>query len=332
MTQNQAFKAVKTSRTCLVVMYHYVRDSAATPFPGIRALAPSLFEQQLDWLQAEHTPIDLGTLIASLDGRHELPPRAALLTFDDGFTDHFDTVFPVLRRRGLSGTFFVAENACLGTDVLNVHKTHFLLAHLGADAFGHEVQAEGARLAESPRTAAVFGPDQWDHADERRVKHLLNYELPVADATRVLDRLFRQHLGSPEAFARRLYLQPEMIRVMAAAGMTFGYHTRSHRMLSRLSAAEQEDELRPGLAWIRALTGQADVPFCYPWGGRETYTADTVRLLAELGYSVAFNTVRQQVDTSADRRYELPRLDTRDLPPHTRIDEAAAVAAEGEGA
>jgi peptidoglycan/xylan/chitin deacetylase (PgdA/CDA1 family) len=314
-------------------MYHYVRDSAATAFPGIRALAPALFERQLDWLQAEHTPIDLAALTAALDGRRELPPRAALLTFDDGFTDHFETVFPVLRRRGLSGTFFVAENACLGHDVLNVHKTHFLLARLGADAFGHEVQAEGARLAESPRTAAVFGLDRWEHADERRVKHLLNYELPVADATRVLDRLFRQHLGSPEAFARRLYLQPEMIRAMSEGGMSFGYHTRSHRMLSRLSAAEQEDELRPGPAWIRALTGQADVPFCYPWGGRETYTTDTVRLLADLGYSMAFNTVRRQVDTSADGRYELPRLDTRDLPPHTSSDEAAAVAAaEGEGA
>jgi peptidoglycan/xylan/chitin deacetylase (PgdA/CDA1 family) len=314
-------------------MYHYVRDSAATPFPGIRALAPALFERQLDWLQDEHTPIDLATLTAAIDGRRELPPRAALLTFDDGFTDHFETVFPALRRRGLSGTFFVAENACLRHELLNVHKTHFLLARLGADAFGHEVQAEGARLAESPRTAAVFGLDQWEHADERRIKHLLNYELPVPDATRVLDRLFRHHLGSPEAFARGLYLQPEMIRLMAAEGMTFGYHTRSHRMLSRLSTAEQEDELRPGPAWIRALTGQADVPFCYPWGGRETYTAETVRLLAELGYSVAFNTVRRQVDTSADGRYEVPRLDTRDLPPHTSSDEAAAVAAaEGEGA
>ena len=57
------------------------------------------------------------------------------------------------------------------------------------------------------------------------------------------------------------------------------------------------------------------------------------RLLADLGYSVAFNTVRQQVDTSGDGRYELPRLDTRDLPPHTTSDEAASVAAaEGEGA
>ena len=64
----------------------------------------------------------------------------------------------------------------------------------------------------------------------------------------------------------------------------------------------------------------------------ETYTPDTVRLLAELGYSVAFNTVRRRVDTASVRRYELPRLDTRDLPPHTSGDEAAAMAAaEGEG-
>jgi peptidoglycan/xylan/chitin deacetylase (PgdA/CDA1 family) len=108
-----------------------------------------------------------------------------------------------------------------------------------------------------------------------------------------------------------------MIAEMAAAGMTFGYHTRSHRMLSRLSAREQAQELSDGVAWIRTLTGQAEVPFCYPWGGPNTYTADTLRLLEELGYSGAFNTVRRSALVGRDGRFEVPRLDTRDLPPYT---------------
>lgn len=88
-------------------------------------------------------------------------------------------------------------------------------------------------------------------------------------------------------------------------------------MLARLSPGEQEDELRPGVAWIRALTGQATVPFCYPWGGPHTYTRETLRILRESGYSLAFNTVRRRVKPGRENRYELPRVDTRDLPPYT---------------
>ena len=339
-----------TGHTCLVVMYHYVRDSAATPFPAIRALPPALFEQQLDWLQRHYRVIGLEEFEQALDGRTPLPENAALLTFDDGFVDHHATVLPILRQRGLSGVFFIASDACgPARRVLGVHKTHVLLADLGADAFGKAVLAEcelaltedaapahtgnegshrsaAAVAAGESRRARVFGSDRWEHADERAIKDLLNYELPFDDAERVLDTLFARHIGSQDAFARELYLSEAMIAEMAAAGMVFGFHTRSHRMLSRLTAREQEAELADGVSWIRTLTGQSRVPFCYPWGGPRTYTQNTLAILDRRGYSVAFNTVRRRVDTARDGRFELPRVDTRDLPPYTTGEPAPAAA------
>jgi len=314
-----------TTRTCLVVMYHYVRDSAATAFPNIRAMTPSFFDRQLDWLQAHYAPIGLDTFAAAVDGRADLPGNAALLTFDDGFVDHHDTVFPMLRARGLTGTFFLSQDACQALDVLNVHKTHFLLARLGADAFGREVLAEGA-VRHAPSNGAVFGAEQWEIPDERAIKHLLNYDLPLDVATDVLDRLFRRHIGAPEAFARTLYLDAAQVRTMSAGGMTFGYHTRSHQMLSRLDVSRQREELEAGVTWVRELTGQREVSFCYPWGGPGTYTADTVDLLGSLGYSMAFCTVRRRANTATDGRFEVPRLDTRDLPPYTSGDTGSVAA------
>lgn len=316
------------SDSCLVVMYHYVRDSASTPFPDIRALAPALFEQQLAWLQREYQLIALADLEAALDGGRRLPTRAALLTFDDGFVDHYDVVLPLLRERGLSGVFFLSQDACGESPrLLPVHKTHFLLARLGAEAFNRAVLAECRAMHALPNGGpGVFGPDQWEEADDRAIKHLINYELPFDEADRVLEQLFAAHIGDSASFARRLYLSAPQMQAMAEAGMTLGYHTRSHRMLSRLPAAEQEHELRSGVAWIGALTGQARVPFCYPWGGPQTYTRDTVRILAEAGYSLAFNTVRRKLAVGLDGRFELPRFDTRDLPPYTG-GEADALAA-----
>ncbi len=321
--------------TCMVVMYHYVRDSAATALPAIRALHPALFEQQLDWLEREYRLITLNDLEEALDRGKTLPPNAALLTFDDGFVDHYVAALPLLSRRGLSGVFFLVHDACGPSPrVLGVHKAHVLLAHLGADAFAKAVlqECEPVLAGADGAGARVFGADRWEQADERAIKNLLHFELPLAEADRVLDTLFARHIGPEEAFARELYLREPMIAEMARAGMTFGYHTRSHRMLSRLTSGDQESELRDGAAWIRALTGQVRVPFCYPWGGPKTYTCDTRRILAAAGYSAAFNTVRRRIEIGRDGRFELPRLDTRDLPPHTGAEPAPASSAAAEEA
>ena len=318
------------SASCLVVMYHYVRDAASTAFPGIRALSPERFERQLDWLQANYEIVDLARLDAALNGGSPLPPASALLTFDDGLVDHYEAVFPILRDRGLSGVFFVSHGASgPAPQLLGVHKTQFLLAALGGSALARAVLAECELAPGSGNGAgrAVFGADTWEDADDRAVKQLLNYELPFADADRVLNALVSRHLGDAAAMARSLYLDAGMIGEMVRGGMTFGYHTRSHRMLSRLESDAQVAEIAPGVAWIRELTGQAGVPFCYPWGGPQTYTADTVRILADSGYSLAFNTVRRRLQVGVDGRFEIPRFDTRDLPPHTSGEAAASAPA-----
>jgi peptidoglycan/xylan/chitin deacetylase (PgdA/CDA1 family) len=313
-----AMPEVSANHSCLAVMYHYVRDTAATAFPDIRSLDPVLFARQLDWLQAHYSLIDLAALERAIAGESLLPASAALLTFDDGFVDHYETVFPELRRRGLTGVFFVSGSAC-GPDprLLAVHKTHFLLAQLGAQPFAEAVLAECGAHARVSTPGAIFGTDRWEAADDQMIKHLLNYELPFEDAEQVLEALFTRHIGTSAAFARGLYLDERMIEEMARGGMLFGYHTRTHRMLSRLSAADQRIELEAGVAWLRQLTGQAGVPFCYPWGGPQTYTPETVRILGECGYSLAFNTVRRRLSVDRDHRFELPRFDTRDLPPYT---------------
>ena len=74
----------------------------------------------------------------------------------------------------------------------------------------------------------------------------------------------------------------------------------------RLSNAEYNNT-------IRDLTGQDAVSFCYPYGFTHTYNVDTLQVLGECGYSMAFNTVRREALIGVEPRYELPRFDTRDV-------------------
>jgi len=202
--------------------------------------------------------------------------------------------------------------------VLSVHKTHFLIEKLGAERFGASVRdLLAGGVAPSGRTIERR-PEGYRYdtaAPHVDIKHLLNYELPYDEADAILSSLFARHLGDEELFARSLYLSPEMIREMAAAGMTFGFHTERHRVLARLSACEQRAELARGRDRIQALTGQQSVPFCYPYGHLHTFNDDTLSLLRDSGYGTAFTTVRCDIDLAAADHLQLPRYDTRDLPP-----------------
>jgi peptidoglycan/xylan/chitin deacetylase (PgdA/CDA1 family) len=304
------------THACAVVMYHYVRDVGATAFPRINALAPADFDRQLDWLLATRRVIPYRDFEATVLARRGFEDPTALLTFDDGFVDHHETAFERLRKRGLTGVFFLAGAALADPPaLLNVHKTHFALASLGAEAFAAEVRRAVDRAEVAVPAGRLEGVYRYDEGRDVDVKRLLNYELPPDTADRVLDEVFRRHVGEPAAFASRLYLSHEMIREMAAAGMTFGFHTEHHRVLSRLPPSGQRAEVAGGVQAIRRLTGQISVPFCYPYGHRHTYDTTTLEAVADAGYALAFTAVRAAARPEQQGRFELPRLDTRDLPP-----------------
>jgi peptidoglycan/xylan/chitin deacetylase (PgdA/CDA1 family) len=306
-----------TPSGCRIVFYHYVRDVELTPYPGIRALSTAGFQAQLDWLGARFDIVAGSAFERAVQAGQGFDRPTALLTFDDGFADHYTNVFPALVSRGVGGIFFLAGAALeLRPRLLNVHKTHFLLSELGAgrfaDAVGEALESEGVRV--EARDAAHEGTYRYDEAPDVRIKRILNYEAPYPVADRVLSALFERHVGDAEDFARTLYLTRAQAAEMAASGMTFGFHTETHPVLSRLDRQEQRMELRDGVRLIQNLTNQRAVPFCYPYGFTHTYNADTLQVLEECGYSMAFNTARRDAMIGTDPRFELPRFDTRDIP------------------
>ena len=67
-------------------------------------------------------------LIESVKNNLKLPSKALLLTFDDGYADHFNNVFPVLKEYNIQGSFYIPAKTVIDHQVLDVNKLHFILA------------------------------------------------------------------------------------------------------------------------------------------------------------------------------------------------------------
>jgi peptidoglycan/xylan/chitin deacetylase (PgdA/CDA1 family) len=91
-------------------MYHHI-DNAPPGANAIRqdlSVSPKNFEEQLHYLQREgYQTISLNDLALHLAVGAPLPAKPIILTFDDGYVDAYTHAFPILRRAGYTGTFFV---------------------------------------------------------------------------------------------------------------------------------------------------------------------------------------------------------------------------------
>ena len=94
----------RPSRDLCVLMYHKVND-----VEGNSVTVPAgLFGEQMAQLgELGYTPVSLDDVIAYYLEGAPLPPRAVLITFDDGYRDNLDNAVPVLRRHGYPAVLFV---------------------------------------------------------------------------------------------------------------------------------------------------------------------------------------------------------------------------------
>ena len=94
-----------------ILMYHHVQPidfRQAGAFTSSLTLPPGAFEQQLRYLKERGiATVSMNDLVQYLKGREDLPARSVVLTFDDGYRDNYQYVFPLLMRYGLVGTFYV---------------------------------------------------------------------------------------------------------------------------------------------------------------------------------------------------------------------------------
>ncbi|MFH1144929.1 MAG: polysaccharide deacetylase family protein [Candidatus Eisenbacteria bacterium] len=306
----------------IVVMYHYVRDLERSRFPAIKGLTVEKFRGQIDYLGRHARFVRVEDVLAALRGEtRDFPPLAALLTFDDGYSDHFRYVFPILDERGIQGCFFPPLRSVRDRAVLDVNKIHFALAACdGAGTLAAyclqriDWLREEYGLDSGEHYLATYAhASRFDDAETIFVKRLLQRGLPEAARARIADELFRRFVTTDEAaFAEELYLSPDQVKTMRRAGMYFGAHGVSHRWLDSLDREEQRDELRGSREMLAELGyGRNEWIVGYPFGGFNDTTLEVAR---EEGFSAGFTIEARIAAIGREDALRIPRLDTADLP------------------
>lgn len=308
------------SRQLTIVMYHFVRDLKRSRYPAIKGLTTSRFIGQIDYLSSRYHFVTIEDCLQTLQENTPLPPNAALLTFDDGYIDHFTTVFPILNARGIQGAFFPPSRAITQNKVLGVNKIHFILAAANPlELKENFIQALDEHRGEfnladtGDYLERLNLPNRFDPPEVNFIKRMLQRELPESLRERLADQFFKQYVASNEAaFARELYMDEPQLKCMIRNGMYVGSHGHGHFWMNTLSPAKQQQDLELSLDFLEQIGAPTrNWVMSYPYGA---YNASLIDIVRQHNGSLGLTTEVKVAEITPDSAFTLPRLDTNDLP------------------
>src|SRR6478752_208823 len=101
-------------QTAQVIIFCYHRLVDKIRYPGTE-ITPAAFEAQMKELKDRGiTVISLQDLLAWKRGEKNIPPRAAVVTFDDGWKSQYEVAWPIMKKYGYPFTLFIYTEGVRG--------------------------------------------------------------------------------------------------------------------------------------------------------------------------------------------------------------------------
>jgi peptidoglycan/xylan/chitin deacetylase (PgdA/CDA1 family) len=263
LPRTAALRLARARNRSLVLVYHRIAPEGPAAHEVVRSMVPALFARQLQMLAELGDIVPLARL---LEGPHAGPGPRFAITFDDDHPSHQRWALPVLNAQRLHATFFLSGRA---------------LRRLGPywwSVIEQSIRARG--LSHTCRLLGVEG------STPRELAYAVQGSALVEQIPHLLPPLDEQPMPAAE------------IRALADAGMTIGFHTMRHQVMTRLSGPALEAALVEGRTELAAAAGTRLDLLAYPHGLADPRVA---RAAEHAGFRAAFTTRARAIASDSDR-------------------------------
>ena len=274
-----------------ILIFHRVLPAPDPLFPD--EVDARRFDELLRWFSAWLNVLPLDEAVRRLK-EGSLPPRAAAITFDDGYADNRTVALPLLQKHKLSATFFIATGFLDGGRMWNDSIIESVRAtnssHLGCETAGISPLAVGT-LDEKRAALSTLIP---------KIKHL-----PAAQRADAVSEIAE---SAGAVLPGDLMMTSTQVKELRAAGMVVGAHTVNHPILARLDQQSAREEIATSKDMLDAILGKKVSLFAYPNGKFQTdYRHEHVEMVRGLGFDAAVATNWGAAGQSCDP-FQLPRF------------------------
>jgi peptidoglycan/xylan/chitin deacetylase (PgdA/CDA1 family) len=288
-----------------ILMYHSVLEDPRTVADSLGGVVHSraIFEGQMELLAREFHPVSLDRVSRFVRGEEDLPERAVVVTFDDGYVDNFELAMPILDRMGVPAAFYVTVDCVENRRLPWPSRLRFSFRKTARREWKDEAaevwsldgerERDTAYLAACDRVATLAG------AEQERVVSAVEFELGAALPAEVGD----------------LMMTWEQVRELARHGHIVGSHTMIHPNLAHVGVEDVRRELVQSKRRMEAQINMKVVHFSYPCPALSpNWTEQTTEESQRAGYETAVTT-----GSGLARRNDNP-LALKRVPPSKTVD------------
>lgn len=293
------------------IMYHYVRPKNYSKFKKIKYLDFDLFKRQLDYFEKKFGILTTDEFVNNYNKK--INTDKVVLTFDDGLKDHYNFVFPELKKRKINAFFFICNDQYKSNDVLPVHKIHHLISEFNSQTLLKKALKIISTNDLDNKLINEFDKEiyknQINNDYDFQFKRLFNYYLKYDKVNLILNELSLDLFDFQE-LSNILYLKLSELIEMENDGNIIGGHTVSHKVLSRLDKEDQFYEIKSNLDFLMNNLKMITKSFCYPYGGKNSYNNNTIEILNDLSFHHAFAVNDTEINNhNFNFKFELNRID-----------------------
>ena len=245
-------------RNVLALVYHCITDK---PLPYIRHLynykTAAEFETDVIYLKNHYHLPTWEEYLRNRGDRDAAKRPSAIITFDDGLSQCFDYVRPILQKQQVPCVFFITKDFVDNQKMFYRHKVSLCVERICAAAPNEQSKL----LCDVGRASGIGKFSRKGFVEWIKGLTIIN-EASIDRACEILGVNIEYEL-----MTHKPYMTTQQIKQLALDGFTIGGHTLHHGPLQHLADTELEQEIVGSCEFVRQLTGTHHVPFAFPFGG-----------------------------------------------------------------
>ncbi len=289
----------------LILTYHRViseRELGAYFIQPGMYVRHNVFEKQMRFLKEHFNILSFKELLEQWEQKALKPDqRYCIITFDDGWRDHYLYAYPILRKYDVSATIFL-PTAYIGTNEwFWSDKIGYLLSHY--ESAGQTPEMDELLTSPCEQHPWVKYVNGTVHTKKIDLLIEMYKRLPQEEIHKLIEQI-RKTLGF-EFPNDRVFMNWEEIEEMSQQGISFGSHSCTHKIFNTLPIHDIQKEIEGSLDTIQRKRTNYVPIFCYPNG---VYTQEIATLVKTAGYQAAVSTRFGLEGRCPSDRYGLKRI------------------------
>ncbi len=275
----------------LILAYHRIGTEGA---PLYSALPQVAFAEQMRFLRQHYRILSVKQMLEELQDENA-QGQAVVITFDDGYAGTFTDAFPILQAYKIPATVYLTAEA-VETGELSWYDKIFL-----------QFQRADTNLTLDLGAPRTFTLDTYG-ARLRAAETVITYLRTLADDERQrwcarFEKLVPLNVDT----ARGAMLTWDDARTMSDAGISFGAHTMTHPVVSRLLPDRLQEEIAGSRNLIEERLNRTVDEFAFPFGKSRDCGTAAAEVLKQLGFVAAVTTI-VGMNRPGDNLYRLRRV------------------------